>query len=88
MAIRLSPLDPLLALMRSMRELSFGIDGDYATASDRAALASRTATSHSTVVIAEVAFCLHDGWTDAAANRARVVREVLPDMSITLYLKL
>lgn len=87
MAIGLSPLDPLLSPMRAMKALSFGIDGDYATAADWAVLAARTATSHSTVVMAAVAFCQLDGRTDAAAHWARVVREVRPDMSITHYLK-
>ncbi len=87
MAIGLSPLDPLLAPMRAMKALSFGIDGDYATAADWAVLAARTATSHSTVVMAAVAFCQLDGRTEATAHWARIVREVRPDMSITLYQK-
>ncbi len=87
LAIRLSPLDPLLSPMRAMKALSFGIDGDYATAAHWAVLAARTATSHSTVVMAAVAFCQLDGRIDGAAHWARVVREVRPDMSINLYLK-
>ena len=87
MAIGLSPLDPLLAPMRTMKALSFGIDGDYATGADLAVLAARTATSHFRIVMAAVALCQLDGRTEAAARWARVVREVRPDPSITLYLK-
>ena len=87
LAIRLSPLDPLLSPMRAMKALSFGIDGDYATAADWAILAARTATSHSTVVMAAVAFCQLDGRKEAAAHWARVVSDTRPDMTITLYFK-
>ena len=87
MAIGLSPLDPLLGPMRTLKALSFGIDGDYATAADLAVLAARTATSHFRIVMAAVALCQLDGRTEAAARWARVVREVRPDPSITQYLK-
>ena len=87
MAIRLSPLDPLLAPMRTMKALSFGIDGEYATAADLAVLAARTATSHFRIVMATVALCQLDGRTEDAARWARVVREVRPNPSITEYLK-
>jgi TolB-like protein len=86
-AIRLSPLDPLLAPMRIMKALSFGIDGDYATAADLAVLAARTATSHFRIVMATVALCQLDGRTEAADRWARVVREIRPDPTITEYLK-
>ncbi len=86
MAIGLSPLDPLLAPMRTMKALSFGIDGDYASAADLAVLAARTATSHFAIVIAAVGMCQLDGRAEAAAHWARVVREVRPDPSITQYL--
>jgi TolB-like protein len=86
-AIRLSPLDPLLAPMRIMKALSFGIDGDYATAADLAVLAARTATSHFRIVMAAVALCQLAGRTEAAARWARVVREARADPSITQYLK-
>lgn len=87
MAMGLSPLDPLLAAMRTMKALSFGIDGDYASAADLAVLAARTASSHYRIVMAAVALCQLDGRTDAAAHWARVVRAVRPDPSITEYLK-
>jgi len=87
MAIGLSPLDPLLSPMRTMKALSFGIEGDYATAADLAVLAARTATTHFRIVMAAVALCQLDGRTEAAARWARVVREVQPDPSITQYLK-
>lgn len=86
LAIGLSPLDPLLAPMRTMKALSFGIDGDYATAADLAVLAARTAPSHFTIVMWAVASCQLDGRKEAAAHWARVVREVRPDMTIGLYL--
>ncbi len=87
MAIGLSPLDPLLASMRAMEATSFGIDGDYATAADWAVLAARTASTHFMIVMLAVAMCQLDGRTEVAGHWARVVREVRPDMSITLYLK-
>jgi hypothetical protein len=87
MAIGLSPLDPMLAPMRTMKALSFGIDGDYGTAADLAVLAARTATSHFRIVMATVALCQLDGRTEDAARWARVVREVRPNPSITEYLK-
>ncbi len=87
MAIGLSPLDPMLAPMRAMKALSFGIDGDYATAADWGVLAARTATSHFQIVMAAVALCQLDGRTEAAARWARVVREIRPDSSITQYLR-
>jgi hypothetical protein len=87
MAIGLSPIDPMLAPMRTMKALSFGIDGDYATAADLAVLAARTATSHFAIVIAAVALSQLDGRTEAAARWARVVRDVRPDPSITQYLR-
>jgi TolB-like protein len=87
LAIRLSPLDPLLSPMRSMKALSFGIDGDHANGADWALLAARAAPSHSAVVMAAVVLCQLDGRTEAAAHWACIVREVRPDMSITLYLK-
>jgi TolB-like protein len=87
MAIGLSPLDPMLAPMRTMKALSFGIDGDFATAADLAVLAARTATSHYRIVMATVALCQLGGRTEDAARWARVVREVRPSPSITEYLK-
>ena len=87
MAIGLSPLDPLLSPMRAMKALSFGIDGDYATAADWAVLAARTATSHSRVVMAAVALCQLDGRKEAAAHWARVVSDNRQDMTISLYFK-
>jgi hypothetical protein len=86
-AVGLSPLDPLLAPMRTLKALSLGIDGDYATAADVAVLAARTATSHFRILMAAVALCQLDGRTEAAARWARVVREIRPDPSITKYLK-
>ncbi len=86
-AIGLSPLDPLLAPMRIMKALSYGIDGDYATAADLAVLAARTASSHSRIVMAAVALCQLDGRTEAVGRWARVVRDVQPNPSITRYLK-
>jgi hypothetical protein len=86
-AIGLSPLDPLLAPMRTMKAMSFAIEGDYATAADWAVLAARTATSHYAIVMLAVATCQLDGRTDATAHWARVVRDVRPDMSISMYLK-
>jgi TolB-like protein len=87
MAIGLSPLDPMVAPMRTIKALSFGIDGDYATGADLAVLAARTATSHFRIVMAAVALCQLDGRTEAAARWARVAREVRLDPSITQYLK-
>lgn len=87
MAIGLSPLDPMLAPMRTMKALSFGIDGDYATAADLAVLAARTATSHFRIVMAAVSLCQLAGRTEDAAHWARVVRAVRPDPSINEYLK-
>jgi TolB-like protein len=86
-AIALSPLDPLLAPMRTMKAMSFAIDGDYATAADWAVLAARMAASHYAIVMLAVATCQLDGRTEAAAHWTRVVRDVRPDMSISLYLK-
>jgi TolB-like protein len=86
-AIGLSPLDPLLAPMRTMKAISYGMDGDYSTAADWAVMAARMATSHSTLVMFAVAACQLDGRTEAAAHWARVVRDIRPDMSITGYLK-
>ena len=87
MAIGLSPLDPLLAPMRTMKAMSFGIDGDYTAAADWAVMAARMASSHSTLVMFAVASCQLDGRTEAAAHWSRVVRETRPDMSISHYLK-
>ncbi|MCF1710994.1 hypothetical protein L0V05_19465 [Tabrizicola sp. J26] len=71
LAIGLSPIHPMLAPMRIMKALPFGIDGDYATAADRAVLAARIATSHFRIVIAAVSLCQLDGRREDAANWAR-----------------
>jgi hypothetical protein len=73
--------------MRTMKALSFGIDGDYATAADLAVLAVRTATSHFRIGMAAVALCQLDGRTEAAAHWARVVHDVRPNPSIAQYLR-
>lgn len=86
-AIGLSPIDPLLAPMRSMKALSFGIDGDYASAADWAVLSARTAPSHSTIVITAIGMCQLDGRADDAAHWVRIVRETRPDYSIAHYVK-
>ncbi len=84
-SMRLSPLDPLLVPMRTMRAMSFGQEGDYRTAADLAIQAAQTSRGHFLCVMNTAALCQLSGRLDQAAHWARVVRENKPDASISLF---
>ena len=84
-SMRLSPLDPMLAPMRLMRALSFGLEGDYRTAADLAVQSAQISHGHFIGTLNAVALCQLAGQPDQAAHWARMVRESRPDASISLF---
>ena len=84
-SMRLSPLDPMLAPMRLMRALSFGLEGDYRTAADLAVQSAQISHGHFIGTLNTVALCQLAGQPDQAAHWARMVRESRPDASISLF---
>jgi DNA-binding winged helix-turn-helix (wHTH) protein/tetratricopeptide (TPR) repeat protein len=84
-SMRLSPLDPMLAPMRIMRALSFGLEGDYRTAADLAVQSAQISHGHFVGTMNTVALCQLAGQPDQAAHWARMVRESKPDASIRLF---
>lgn len=86
MAMRLSPLDPMLPPMRFMKSMSLAMDGDYAGAADLGVLAARTGGSHIGCLIAAVAMCQIAGREAEAKHWAQVLRELRPGIRIGLFL--
>lgn len=86
MAMRLSPLDPMLPPMRFMKSMALGIDGDYAGAADLGVLAARTGGSHVGGLLSAVAMCQLAGREAEAKHWAQVLRELRPDITIGLFM--
>ena len=84
-ATLLSPIDPLLGPMRSMRAISFAMDGDFELAAEWAVRGARTSASHFIVVMFAVAACQLAGQTARAAHWLAVLRDHRPDARATHY---
>ena len=79
LATTLSPIDPLLGPMRSMRAVALAMDGDFEAAAEWAVRGARTSTSHFCVVMFAVVACQLAGQTARAAHWMAVLREHRPD---------
>ena len=86
-SMRLSPLDPMLAPMRMMQALSFGLDGDYRTAAKFAVQAAQISRGHFIGMMNTVALCELSGQPEQAAHWAGIVRESRADASISLFVR-
>ena len=85
LATRLSPIDPLLGPMRSVRAVAFAMDGDFEAAAEWAVRGARTSASHFCVVMFAVVACQLAGQTARAAHWMAVLREHRPDARAAHY---
>lgn len=85
LATILSPLDPLLGPMRSMRAITFAMDGDFEAAAEWAVRGARTSASHFIVVMFAVVACQLAGQASRAAHWMAVLREHRPDARAAHY---
>lgn len=86
-AMGLSPLDPMLGPMFVMKAMSYGLDGDFATAAEFAVRAARISDSHLYVLCAALAFCMLSGRIDDAKHWLGILRAKRPDATISLYMQ-
>jgi tetratricopeptide (TPR) repeat protein len=81
LAMRLSPLDPLLYAMRASKALARITDGDYAAAAVWADAAARTPRAHVIIEMIAAASPALAGDTETARRWAATVRRHKPDAS-------
>jgi hypothetical protein len=86
-AMGLSPLDPMLGPMFMMKALSYGLDGDFATAAEFAVRAARISDSHLSGLCGAIALCMLSGRIDDAKHWLGILRTKRPDASISLYMQ-
>ena len=86
-AMGLSPLDPMLGPMFMMKALSYGLDGDFATAAEFAIRAARISDPHLSGLCGAIALCMLSGRIDDAQHWLGILRARRPDASISLYMR-
>ena len=86
LASRLSPLDPLLAPMRSLHAMSLAIDGNFDGAADWAVRAARTSNAHFIGVMFAVIACQLAGQSVQTAHWMAVLRDHRPDARAAHFL--
>lgn len=84
-AMRLSPLDPLLGPMRTIRGHAHAMEGDVAAGADWAVFGARISQGHIVNVMAAAALCQLAGRGDEARHWARIARDRRPDATIALF---
>lgn len=87
MALRLSPLDPMMGPMLTARAISHLAEGEYATARDWVLKAARYAPTHADLLCMAAATCELAGDHALARQFAETLRSVVPDITVTMYLQ-
>lgn len=86
LAAALSPLDPLLGPMHSLRGMSYAVDADFDSAAEWGVRAAQTSTSHFISVMFAVIACQLAGQTARAAHWMAVLRDRRPDARSSHFL--
>lgn len=87
LALRLSPLDPMIGPMLAARSLSYLVEGDFATARDWALKSARYASSHANLLCLVAAACELAGDHVQARHFAQTLRSAVPDLTVSMYLQ-
>ncbi len=86
LALGLSPLDPMMGPMLAAKGVSYLVEGQDGLARDWLVRAARNASSHSGIVTGALAASHLAGDTVQAAHWARVLHEIVPDLTVGMYL--
>ncbi len=87
LALRLSPLDPMMGPMLTARAISYLAEGDYATARDWALKAARHSPTHANLLCLAAAACELAGDHAQARHFADTLRRAVPEITVSMYLQ-
>lgn len=87
LALRLSPLDPMMGPMLTARAISYLAEGDFATARDWALKAARHSPTHSNLLCLAAAACELAGDHVQARHFADTLRRAVPEITVSMYLQ-
>lgn len=87
MALRLSPLDPMIGPMLTARAISFMAEGDFAAARDWALKAARHSPTHSNLLCMAAAACELAGDHAQARQFAETLHNLVPGLTVSMYLQ-
>jgi TolB-like protein/Tfp pilus assembly protein PilF len=87
MALRLSPLDPMMGPMLTARAISYLAEGEYATARDWALKAARHSPTHANLLCLAAAACELAGDHVQALQFAETLRSAVPEITVSMYLQ-
>jgi TolB-like protein/Tfp pilus assembly protein PilF len=86
-ALRLSPLDPMMGPMLTARAISYLAEGEYATARDWALKAARHSPTHANLLCVAAAACELAGDHAKARHFADTLRRAVPEITVSMYLQ-
>jgi TolB-like protein/Tfp pilus assembly protein PilF len=87
LALRLSPLDPMMGPMLTARAISYLAEGDFATARDWVLKAARHSPTHSNLLCMAAAACELAGDHVQALQFAQTLRSAVPEITVSMYLQ-
>lgn len=87
MALRLSPLDPMMGPMLTARAISYLAEGEYATGRDWALKAARHSPTHANLLCLAAAACELAGDHAQARQFADTLRRAVPEITVSMYLQ-
>ena len=87
LALRLSPLDPMMGPMLTARSLSYMVEGDFARARDWALKAARHAPEHTNILCVAASACELAGDHVQALHFTKILRSAVPDMTMSMYMQ-
>jgi Flp pilus assembly protein TadD len=87
LALRLSPLDPMMGPMLTARAISYLAEGDFATARDWVLKAARHSPTHSNLLCMAAAACELAGDHVQALQFAETLRSAVPEITVSMYLQ-
>ena len=87
MALRLSPLDPMMGPMLTVRAISYLVEGDVMTARDWVLKSLRHSPTHANILCLAVAACELAGDHAQAHQLAQTLRRAVPGVTASMYLQ-
>lgn len=87
LALRLSPLDPMIGPMLTARAISYLAESDFAAARDWALKAARHSPTHSNLLCVAAAACELAGDHAQAQQFAETLRSLVPGLTVSMYLQ-
>jgi tetratricopeptide (TPR) repeat protein len=87
MALRLSPLDPMIGPMLTARAISYLGEGDFAAAREWGLKAARYSPTHSNLLCLAAAACELAGDHVQAQQFADTLRILVPGLTVSMYLQ-